>query len=103
MITEYDYQHCQNNTDFCYCPGKKVFYLVDESECGGKGANTVASMAHHFFKHHGHGKKHAAIHFDNCCGQNKNNTILWYALWRVGQGIYRIGHLINLNTNCLTL
>jgi len=57
----------QDNLVF-YWPGKQVFYLIDESECGRKDANTVASMVHHFCKHHGHGEKHAAIHFDNCFG-----------------------------------
>ena len=66
-----------------YFVGRQVFYLIDESENTGKGANSVISMVHHFFQYHGYGEKTASIHFDNCSGQNKNNFVLWYALWRV--------------------
>lgn len=67
-----------------------MFYLIDEAENTGKGANSVISMAHHFFQHHGHGEKIASIHFDNCSGQNKNNFVLWYGLWRVLVGKFHI-------------
>ncbi|XP_069108896.1 LOW QUALITY PROTEIN: uncharacterized protein [Argopecten irradians] len=70
--------------------GQQVFYLVDEAESSGvgKGANSVISMVHHYFHHHGHGEEIANIHFDNCSGQNKNNIVLWYALWRVIVGLH---------------
>ncbi|XP_033725205.1 uncharacterized protein LOC117315170 [Pecten maximus] len=45
-------------------------------------------MVHHYFQHHGHGERIANIHFDNCSGQNKNNIVLWYALWRVLVGLH---------------
>ncbi|XP_052818350.1 uncharacterized protein LOC128244378 [Mya arenaria] len=48
----------------------------------GKGADTVVSLVHHYFHYHGLGEQNAEIHFDNCAGQNKNHTVLWYALWR---------------------
>jgi hypothetical protein len=32
-------------------PGTQVFYLVDESEETGKGANSVVSMLHHHFQY----------------------------------------------------
>jgi len=71
----------------CFISEKQVFYLVDEAELPGKGANTVTSMAHHYFLHHGLGETDAVINFDNCSGQNKNNVVLWYGLWRVLTGI----------------
>lgn len=72
----------------CEGSGNQVFYLIDEAENTGKGANSVISMVHHFFQQHGYGEKTASIHFDNCSGQNKNNFVLWYALWRVIVGLH---------------
>ncbi|KAH3897509.1 hypothetical protein DPMN_021697 [Dreissena polymorpha] len=46
------------------------------------GAESVVSLAHHYFQHFGVGEKHAEIHFDNSIGQNKNHTIVWYAMWQ---------------------
>uniref|UniRef100_A0A8W8P001 Uncharacterized protein n=1 Tax=Magallana gigas TaxID=29159 RepID=A0A8W8P001_MAGGI len=57
--------------------GEQVFYLVDEAEEVGKGANTVVSLLHHFFEHWGYGEKDAVLQMDNCAGQNKNNTMIW--------------------------
>jgi hypothetical protein len=68
---------------FIYITGRQTFYLIDEAESAGKGANAVVSMVHHYLDHFGHGEKDAQLHFDNCAGQNKNNVVLWYALWRV--------------------
>ncbi|XP_052237784.1 uncharacterized protein LOC127849102 [Dreissena polymorpha] len=62
--------------------GKQVFYLIDEAELPEKGAESVVSLAHHHFQHFGVGEKHAEIHFDNAVGQNKNHTVIWYAMWR---------------------
>ncbi|OWF36672.1 hypothetical protein KP79_PYT03019 [Mizuhopecten yessoensis] len=69
--------------------GKQLFYLVGEAENSGigKGANSVVSMVHHYFQHHGHGEKGRSLHFDICSGQNKN-IVLWYALWRVLVGLH---------------
>ena len=55
-----------------------MFYLVDEADHKGKGANTVTSFLHHHFEHHGYGEQHVQLHMDNCSGQNKNNTVIWY-------------------------
>ncbi|KAJ8303681.1 hypothetical protein KUTeg_018791 [Tegillarca granosa] len=63
--------------------GSQIFYLVDEAEYTGKGANTVASMLHHHFLNKGYGEKDVNLHMDNCSGQNKNNTVIGYGLWRV--------------------
>lgn len=37
--------------------GKQVFYLVDEAETTGKGANSVVSMVHHYLTYYGHGEE----------------------------------------------
>jgi hypothetical protein len=66
--------------------GRQVFYLIDEADMVGKGANSVVSMVHHYLTYHGHGEEDGQFHFDNCSGQNKNNTVLMYALWRVMTG-----------------
>ena len=65
-----------------------MFYLANEGEAPGKGANTVVSYVHHYLKHYGLGEQRANFHFDNCTGQNKNNTVLWYTMWRVITGNY---------------
>ncbi|CAC5424720.1 unnamed protein product [Mytilus coruscus] len=69
--------------------GKQSFYLIDEAESIGEGAHSVVSMVHHYFNKFGHGETDAKIHFDNCTGQNKNNVVLWYALWRVMTGLHK--------------
>ena len=66
--------------------GKQTFYLIDEAQSPGKGANSVISIAHHFYQWYGYGETDGKIHFDNCQGQNKNNMVLWYGLWRVITG-----------------
>ncbi|XP_052812537.1 uncharacterized protein LOC128240081 [Mya arenaria] len=75
--------------------GKQTFYLVDEAELPGKGSDSVVSMAHHYFQHNGVGEKHAEVYFDNAVGQNKNNAVLWYAMWRVITGLHES---VTLNT-----
>ena len=32
------------------------------------------------------GEKKVFLHADNCVGQNKNNYVLWYLMWRVLTG-----------------
>ena len=54
----------------------------------GKGANAVVSMLHHFFEAHGLGEKDVHLHADNCGGQNKNNIMVGYLLWRVLTGLH---------------
>ena len=60
------------------CEGipRQINYLIDESVDTGKGANTVISLLHHFFGHHGLGEVEVDLHADNCAGQNKNNIVL---------------------------
>ncbi|XP_053374055.1 uncharacterized protein LOC123563558 [Mercenaria mercenaria] len=73
----------------CEGSGKQVFYLVDESDSIGKGADSVVSMVHHYLYWYGHGEIDGKFHFDNAAGQNKNNIVLWYGLWRVLLGYHR--------------
>ncbi|KAJ8316733.1 hypothetical protein KUTeg_005679 [Tegillarca granosa] len=56
--------------------GTQIFYLIDESEEVGKGANSVVSMLHHHFHYKRYGETAAKLNMDNCAGQNKNN-IVW--------------------------
>ena len=59
-----------------------MFYLVNEAEHKGKGANTVTSFLHNHFQYHGYREEHVKLHMDNCSGQNKNNTVIWYMLFK---------------------
>ena len=61
-------------------------HLTDEAGDCGKGANTVISQLDFFFTQHGLGEKEVFLHADNCCGQNKNNCMLWYLAWRAITG-----------------
>ena len=62
---------------------RQVNYLIDQAVDMGKDANKVVSMLHHFFEVHGLGEKDVHLHADNCGGQNKNNIMVGYLLWRV--------------------
>ncbi|XP_053378951.1 uncharacterized protein LOC123554942 [Mercenaria mercenaria] len=74
----------------CESSGSQIFYLVDEmySVAVGRGANSVVSMVHHHFQHHGYGEKNVSLHMDNCTGQNKNNVVISYGMWRVMVGLH---------------
>ena len=62
-------------------------YLYDENETIGEdsrqshGPNSVLSMFDHFLQERNH--PHLILHADNCCGQNKNKTVLAYLAWRM--------------------
>ena len=58
----------------------------DEAEQAGKGAVVVFSLVHAFFHLHGLGERRVTLQVDNCVGQNKNTTMLWYLAWRVITG-----------------
>ena len=60
----------------CEAIPRQLNYLIDEAVDVGKGANTVVSLLHHFFAHHGLGEQDVHLHADNCVGQNKNNTMI---------------------------
>ena len=71
----------------CYEPlCRLAFFLIDECEQIGKGSNSVVSLLHAFFKLHGMGETYATLQADNCVGQNKDKTIMWYLAWRVITG-----------------
>lgn len=59
-------------------------FLIDEEDHVGKGANVVASILHYYMETHPADK--FILFADNCVGQNKNNTIIDYLLWRVLMG-----------------
>lgn len=62
--------------------------MIDEADFPEKNANTVISLLDHFFAHHGLGEKYACLTADNCVGQNKNNAILHYLIYRVLAGLH---------------
>ena len=65
---------------------RQVFFLVDEAEQVGKGAVVVVSLVHAFFHLDGLGETRVTLQADNCVGQNKNTTTMWYLAWRVITG-----------------
>ncbi|GFN80986.1 hypothetical protein PoB_000749200 [Plakobranchus ocellatus] len=73
------------------CPGipEQMNFVVDEGMCCGKGSNFVISYVHFFFENYGLGETELVLYCDNCSGQNKNNFMLWYLLWRVSHGYHR--------------
>ena len=70
---------------------RQVNYLIDEASSSGKGANVVVSLLHHFLKTYGVGQDHLELHADNCAGQNKNNHMMRYLMWRVATGLHKSG------------
>ena len=73
----------------CEALPRQVTYLIDEASDAGKGANSIVSMLHHFFTVHSMGECDVHLHADNCVGQNKNNTVLQYLMWRTMVGLHR--------------
>jgi hypothetical protein len=67
------------------CEGsqQQVNYLIDEADFLEKNANTVISLLDHFFSHYGYGETHAYLTADNCVGQNKNNAMIQYLMYRI--------------------
>ena len=78
----------------CEALPRQINFMIDEASDTGKGANTVVSMLDYFFSHHGLGETSVSLHADNCSGQNKNNTMIQYLLWRVMTGLH---HTVNLH------
>ena len=72
------------------CEGipRQVNYLIDEADFQDKSSNTVISLLDHFFENHGFGEKHVYLTADNCVGQNKNNAVLQYLLYRTLVGLH---------------
>ena len=72
----------------CEALPRQVNYLIDEADFPSKGADTVISMLHHFFTCYGLGERHLLLTADNCTGQNKNNAVLHYLLYRTMVGLH---------------
>ena len=68
---------------------KQLNFLINENETiGPDGANvhgpdSVISMLDWALENHHSGETSCTIHADNCCGQNKNQYVLGYFMWRV--------------------
>ena len=67
----------------CEAIPRQVNFVIDEASDAGKGANKVDSMLDYFFSHYGLSEATASLHSDNCCAQNKNNTMVLCLIWRV--------------------
>lgn len=72
------------------CEGipKQINYLIDEADFLEKNANTVISLLDHFFAHHALGETSVYLTADNCVGQNKNNALIQYLMYRVLTGLH---------------
>lgn len=66
---------------------KQCNYLIDEPQIIGKGPNCVISIIHNYVESVLATQPETLILFaDNCGAQNKNNTMIWYLMWRVATG-----------------
>eukprot|EP00117_Sycon_ciliatum_P032491 scpid95857/ scgid25183/ len=94
------------------CEGipKQINYLLDESDTIGADGkkshnpNTVVSAIHHYFKTHGLQESECFLHADNCCGQNKNKTVMAYLAWRCMTGLHKkitLSFMVTGHTRCL--
>lgn len=63
-----------------------VIFLLDEATVVSQGANCVMSLLDYFFDNYGVKEARLHLHADNCTGQNKNNAMVQYLLWRVITG-----------------
>ena len=77
----------------CEAIPRQVNFIIDEASDTGKGANTVVSLLDYFFEHCGLGETTVSLHADNCSGQNKNNTMVQYLMWRVLTGLHNTVNL----------
>ena len=61
--------------------GRQINYLICEGELEGvgKGANASVTFLHHYLQVHGLKEDHLLLRADNCMGQNKNYTLLFFA------------------------
>ncbi len=73
--------HCEGAT-------QQINYQVDEAVTISKGFNAVVSYLDNCFGNNGLGETAAHLHCNNCSGQNKNKTMLWYMLWRCLNGMH---------------
>lgn len=73
----------------CEAIPQQINYLIDEADFPGKGADTVISLLDHFFDNYGLGEEHVLLTADNCVGQNKNNAVMQYLMYRVIAGKHK--------------
>ena len=71
----------------CEAQSTQINYLIDEADDIGKGANVTISLIHHYLQTHGVKAVNMKLHADNCVGQNKNNAMIQYLMWRVIAGL----------------
>ena len=60
----------------------QLFFLTDETHFTGKGANKTISQLHFYLEQRLASVPVLYIHCDNCVGENKNNAMLQYLVWR---------------------
>ena len=77
----------------CEALPRQINFLTDEAGDCGKGANAVVSRIHFFFDTHSFGEKDVFLHADNCTGQNKNNCMIQYLVWRTLTGRHTLSFL----------
>ena len=77
----------------CEAIPRQVNFVIDEAVIQATGRMQL-SACWTFFSHHGLGESTASLHADNCCGQNQNNTMVQYLMWRVLTGLH---HTIKLH------
>lgn len=68
----------------------------------GHGPNAVISMLHHYLDEHPHAPSLHG-HCDNCCGQNKNKSVMAYLCWRIMAGFeedIKLSFMIVGHTRC---
>ena len=65
---------------------RQATYLRDEAVYCGKSANTVISYVHHYLEKF-YGECYLDHQADNCSGQNKNNTFIFYLCWHILKGL----------------
>ena len=72
------------------CEGNsiQVNYLIDEADFLEKNANVVVSLLDHFFSNYGLGESTVYLTADNCVGQNKNNCLIQYLMYRILSGLH---------------
>lgn len=73
----------------CEAIPQQINYLIDEADFPGKGADTVISLLDHFFDNYGLGEEHVLLTADNCVGQNKNNAVIQYLMYRILTGKHK--------------
>ena len=75
---------------------------IGEDNAKSHGPNCVVSMLHSYLEKNEHPQQLHA-HCDNCCGQNKNKTMLAYLCWRVLVGLepdIKLSFMVVGHTRC---